>query len=218
MRSLFLIECGNDLSFRAERRITRENLRLTIKKAYKPSENAWRNTLWYFKSVFRSIMRLMGCQACVLTSYLPPYPASTFGAAKLNFCVRNDVGVRRSPRRIIFTHEKSERLIRSPFLIECGNDLSSRQVTLQVLSARQSLTSVFGMRTGGPLRYHHHNGYIICILYTGYIRLFSVEHWQLHRSVYHNLFLFRTFGLFFVWVSSFYLRYFVLFLSILFSE
>ena len=80
--------------------------------------------------------------------------------------------------------------------ILCGNDLSSRQVTLQVLSARQSLTSVFGMRTGGPLRYHHHNGYIICILYTGYIRLFSVEHWQLHRSVYHNLFLFRTFGLF----------------------
>ena len=56
--------------------------------------------------------------------------------------------------------------------ILCGNDLSSRQVTLQVLSARQSLTSVFGMRTGGPLRYHHHNGYIICILYTGYIRLF----------------------------------------------
>ena len=80
--------------------------------------------------------------------------------------------------------------------ILCGNDLSSRQVTLQVLSARQSLTSVFGMRTGGPLRYHHHNGYIICILIAGYIRLFSVEHWQLHRSVYHNLFLFRTFGFF----------------------
>ena len=75
-----------------------------------------------------------------------------------------------------FIHGKSERTKRSLFLIECGNDLSSRQVTLQVLSARQSLTSVFGMRTGGPLRYHHHNGYIICILYTGYIRLFSVEH------------------------------------------
>ena len=122
-------------------------------------------------------MRLMGCQAWVLTGYSPPYPASTFGAAKLNFCVRNEnsVGVRRTPRRNIFKHEKSERLTRSPFLIECGNDLSSRQVTLQVLSARQSLTSVFGMRTGGPLRYHHHNGYIICILYTGYIRLFQLN-------------------------------------------
>ena len=123
-------------------------------------------------------MRLMGCQAWVLTDYSPPYPTSTFGAAKLNFCVRieNSVGVRRTPRRNIFKYEKSERLIRSLFLIECGNDLSSRQVTLQVLSARQSLTSVFGMRTGGPLRYHHHNGYIICILIAGYIRLFSVEH------------------------------------------
>ena len=37
-------------------------------------------------------------------------------------------------------------------LVECGNDLSSRQVTLQVLSARWSLTSVFGMRTGGSFR------------------------------------------------------------------
>ena len=36
--------------------------------------------------------------------------------------------------------------------VECGNDLSSRQVTLQVLSARWSLTSVFGMRTGGSFR------------------------------------------------------------------
>ena len=120
------------------------------------------------------------------------------------------------PRRNKSTHEKSERIKRSLFLIECGNDLSSRQVALQVLSARQSLTSVFGMRTGGPLRYHHHNGYIICIRNTGYILFFSVEHWQLHRSVYHNSFFFSYIRLFIVWVSSFYLRYFVLFLSILF--
>ena len=32
----------------------------------------------------------------------------------------------------------------------CWHYLSSRQVTLQVLSARTSLTSVFGMGTGGP--------------------------------------------------------------------
>ena len=33
--------------------------------------------------------------------------------------------------------------------MESGNDLSSRAVTSQVLSARRSLTSVFGMGTGG---------------------------------------------------------------------
>ena len=32
----------------------------------------------------------------------------------------------------------------------CWHYLSSRQVTLQVLSTRMSLTSVFGMGTGGP--------------------------------------------------------------------
>ena len=32
----------------------------------------------------------------------------------------------------------------------CWHYLSSRQVTLQVLSAQMSLTSVFGMGTGGP--------------------------------------------------------------------
>ena len=35
------------------------------------------------------------------------------------------------------------------FLFECGDNLSSRTVASQVLSARLSLTSVFGMRTGG---------------------------------------------------------------------
>ena len=36
------------------------------------------------------------------------------------------------------------------FLSLCWHYLSSRQVTLQVLSAQMSLTSVFGMGTGGP--------------------------------------------------------------------
>ena len=39
--------------------------------------------------------------------------------------------------------------IRDPRFL-CWHYLSSRQVTLQVLSARTSLTSVFGMGTGGP--------------------------------------------------------------------
>ena len=36
-----------------------------------------------------------------------------------------------------------------------GNVLFSRLVSKQVFSTLQSLTSVFGMRTGGPLRYDH---------------------------------------------------------------
>ena len=78
--------------------------------------------------------------------------------------------------------------------ILCGNDLSSRQVALQVLSARQSLTSVFGMRTGGPLRYHHHNGYIICISNTGYILVFQLNTDNCIEAFIITLFLFRTFG------------------------
>ena len=38
----------------------------------------------------------------------------------------------------------------SPDSFCVGYDLSSRLVSKQVLSARQSLTSVFGMGTGGP--------------------------------------------------------------------
>ena len=45
-------------------------------------------------------------------------------------------------------YEKTASRKRSGFL--CWLYLSSRQVTLQVLSARTSLTSVFGMGTGGP--------------------------------------------------------------------
>ena len=44
------------------------------------------------------------------------------------------------------------------FLFVCSNYLSSRVVSNKVLSAQVSLTSVFGMRTGGPHRYRHRNG------------------------------------------------------------
>ena len=44
--------------------------------------------------------------------------------------------------------KKPRRLARLFYL--CWHYLSSRQVTLQVLSAQMSLTSVFGMGTGGP--------------------------------------------------------------------
>lgn len=42
--------------------------------------------------------------------------------------------------------------------LENGNVLPSRHVSMQVLSALRSLTSVFGMRTGGPLQLNHRNG------------------------------------------------------------
>ena len=45
-------------------------------------------------------------------------------------------------------HRKSLRTFIRRLL--CWQYLSSRQVTLQVLSAQMSLTSVFGMGTGGP--------------------------------------------------------------------
>ena len=40
-------------------------------------------------------------------------------------------------------------VIRHSFFVETGIDISSRAVSSQVLSARLSLTSVFGMGTGG---------------------------------------------------------------------
>ena len=46
------------------------------------------------------------------------------------------------------------------FVLENGNVLPSRHVAMQVLSALRSLTSVFGMRTGGPPRHYHRYGII----------------------------------------------------------
>ena len=43
--------------------------------------------------------------------------------------------------------------------MESGNDLFSQRAAPQVSLALKSLTSVFGMRTGGPLRYNHQKWY-----------------------------------------------------------
>ena len=48
-----------------------------------------------------------------------------------------------------------------PLFYRCGNVLCSRPVTRQVFSAMKSLTSVFGMWTGGPLLHNHHNGKVL---------------------------------------------------------
>ena len=51
---------------------------------------------------------------------------------------------------VCVTDAKKASPIGETFFSLCWHYLSSRQVTLQVLSAQMSLTSVFGMGTGGP--------------------------------------------------------------------
>ena len=41
-----------------------------------------------------------------------------------------------------------------------GNDLSSREATLRVLSAREVFTTVFGMGTGGILLLSHRKAFV----------------------------------------------------------
>ena len=62
----------------------------------------------------------------------------------------------------------------------CGNSLSSHVVTNIVFSALVSLTSVFGMRTGGSSPPLSPQWYIYCV-YADHILPFTVES-QLHRK------------------------------------
>ena len=56
--------------------------------------------------------------------------------------------------------QKKSSAISELFLINIGigNDLSSREATLRVLSAREVFTTVFGMGTGGVLLLGHQKG------------------------------------------------------------
>ena len=71
---------------------------------------------------------------------------SIFGTAELNFRVRNGNGWTLCVKNTNLS--KEPRLLTRFFCV--GNDLFSRAVSSQVSSALQSLTSVFGMGTGGP--------------------------------------------------------------------
>ena len=72
--------------------------------------------------------------------------ASIVSTAKLNFCVRN------GNRWTLCVKITDSRTSSARFCLSAcvSVDLSSRLVSKQVLSAQQSLTSVFGMGTGGP--------------------------------------------------------------------
>ena len=50
--------------------------------------------------------------------------------------------------KVAFKNNKKRAYLDKPLKLESGSDLSSRAVASQVLSARGSLTSVFGMGTG----------------------------------------------------------------------
>ena len=52
--------------------------------------------------------------------------------------------------------------------LRSGNDLSSREATLRVLSAREVFTTVFGMGTGGILTICHQ-------------RILLAIRWKLHK-------------------------------------
>ena len=62
-------------------------------------------------------------------------------------CIIRFAARRTAPREGFYT---KNRLAKAKRFSLCWHYLSSRQVTLQVLSAQTSLTSVFGMGTGGP--------------------------------------------------------------------
>ena len=69
---------------------------------------------------------------------------------------RNDRLLGTEHRRIRLANLRAQSILHTKkhqlfsWCLLCWHYLSSRQVTLQVLSARMSLTSVFGMGTGGP--------------------------------------------------------------------
>ena len=58
---------------------------------------------------------------------------------------------------VYFSKKKAFRMFERLFN-GCGKTLSSRAVSSQVLWALMGLTSVFGMRTGGPQQLNHRNG------------------------------------------------------------
>ena len=76
------------------------------------------------------------------------HPASIFGGHELNFCVRDGNRWTLMPINTNYELGKDKDLRDSRSL--CWHYLFSRPVTRQVFSANMSLTSVFGMGTGGP--------------------------------------------------------------------
>ena len=75
------------------------------------------------------------------------FQPSIFGTGELNFRVRNGYGWTLA---VIFTNFTSFAFGNSSPFPSVSNDLFSQAASSQVSSALASLTSVFGMGTGGP--------------------------------------------------------------------
>ena len=75
------------------------------------------------------------------------FQPSIFGAGELNFCGRNG---NRWTLTVKITNYSAYACQRTICSFGVGIDLSSQSVARQVFSALVSLTSVFGMGTGGP--------------------------------------------------------------------
>ena len=80
------------------------------------------------------------------------FQPSIFGADELNFCVRNGNRWTLTVKITNYSACACQRTVCSfdPIRIGVGIDLFSRAASSQVSSAQMSLTSVFGMGTGGP--------------------------------------------------------------------
>ena len=69
--------------------------------------------------------------------------------------------------------------------IDVGNELSSQEVALQVLSPLRVFTTVFGMGTGGFLLLGHQQTFVCCL---PIILGFQLIRWKLHKihsSIYN---------------------------------
>ena len=97
--------------------------------------------------IMRSRPAFRACSASH-PSGLRPASITFYGIAATGSYVSSDSLRDAPPQGKAFVQRKPPRESEAVFL--CWHYLSSRQVTLQVLSAHTSLTSVFGMGTGGP--------------------------------------------------------------------
>ena len=114
-----------------------------------PAPSVERHELW------RDIQEKQTKQKCWRRPIFPGrFQPSIFGAGELNFCVRNGNRWTLTVKITNYSAFACQRTYRS-FWIPIGNpgvgiDLFSRAASSQVSSAQMSLTSVFGMGTGGP--------------------------------------------------------------------
>ncbi len=156
MLSAFVLETGVDILSRARVRVIHRACLRRYPRLCTVTARSWRGVFLcasgnYFR--FRASHPAAVCRAVAEFSSAVSCLA---GHGKLRY--RRKQNKINRPRTIssmktdciIIGHKnKSTQLMLSAFVLETGVDILSRAVSSQVPSARMSLTSVFGMRTGG---------------------------------------------------------------------